>query len=293
MKKAVTILLLVLAVQIADTSIAGPLGISVDYTNELELLDLQNGPQHLYGVINVQPGNLMQSVAVDPNDGKIYGGDSGGMFYLIDPANPNLSTPLLNLGIGPIEGLDFIGSDLYAVNGTDLFWIDPTGPVVSPSLGLVGSGYATSIALDNLNLAYMTELGPSSSEIWSIDPQNGITTFEFPFTPTDQARALDLASDSNYYGLVFAGKIYRFDMVLQTASQVFNDNGSDYSGLATIDGTSFGACCLPDGNSCTITSLEHCNLLGGIYMGDDSDCDQPCEVGTVQESWSAVKTMYR
>lgn len=59
-------------------------------------------------------------------------------------------------------------------------------------------------------------------------------------------------------------------------------------------GPTAGACCVDD-IDCIITTLDDCELEGGIYRGDGTTCDpNPCaSVPTRSGTWGSIKAMFR
>jgi hypothetical protein len=198
------------------------------------------------------------------------------------------------MGIGSIEGMDFDGTQLVAIDDATpsrQWLLDYVGgsPPTPLSTASTGNGTARSIAIHGPSVAYTANETPAS-EIWLMDPYTGGTSHVFSPTLLDRMLAIDRASDGDYYGLVWTGAIYRLDMVAQTATLVFHNTFEDWTGVAAIPGVSQGACCL-DPETCLVLPQTDCDSQGGTYMGDGTDCDPyPCQqVPARTTTWGRIK----
>jgi hypothetical protein len=53
-----------------------------------------------------------------------------------------------------------------------------------------------------------------------------------------------------------------------------------------------GACCVAD--ICQLVTRDECDMLGGRYMGDNTECfPNPCREDAIETSWGKLKRLYR
>lgn len=173
---------------------------------------------------------LMEAIAVDPG-GNIFGTNSIGEFYSIDPAT-GLATIIATMATGNIEALDFFGSTLYAgefLAEPRIFSIDTTnGALTTVASAPASVGVVRALTMQDANTALLFD---SSGAFYSVDLNSN--TWTVLATDLSVMWSLDFAPDGTLYG-AFNGVFYTVNPLTGARTLLGDLGGNQGVGLAIV-----------------------------------------------------------
>jgi hypothetical protein len=186
------------------------------------------------------------------SDGNLYGIDSSGLLYAIDPTNAS-ATPIgtgTGVGGGELAGLAGDSSgNLYAGGYGEIFAINPATGLAGMSLGGGNQGYNVSGDLDFIgNTLYLSSANPTSNpatsnnggELWTVNPATGVGV---DIGNTGFADLWGLAYDTDngiFYGYTSNGNEIEINPATGTGVSVGTITGTDIpDGEALLLGATF------------------------------------------------------